>query len=331
MKRILSVILAFVITICWVPCLAAETAFSDVPADAWYAPYVEVCVEEGLMKGTGRGLFEPERALTDLECLVLALRLYDIQQGGDGALEALPEGWGQLTLTTADGKQTTGKFGIKFDYYSFLRDGNADANLCFYLADNELDWGKSVDGKAATLAYSATDTCTGTTKFWQPNGTDWVLSFLPDDAEQRIVIRDIYTMSLFASNWWHSAVYTAWVWGLRGERTPQIARLAQSTEGLYTFRRSFALAVSEAAGKLEVLDPSAAPTRVADSDPDLPAITALYQAGILTGVDGTGDFAPYNTLTRAEAAAMMARVLRPELRVAAPTSPPPQGSATQGP
>lgn len=330
MKRFLCVVLSLIITIGCVPCLAADAvrsgeadklsvSFSDVPADSWYAPYVDVCVAEGLMAGTGRGLFEPERALTDLECLVLALRLYDIQRGGDGALEALPEGWGQLTLTTADGKQITGKFGEKFDYDSFIRDGNADANLYFYLADSELDWGKSVGGKSATLAYSAKDSCTGTVRFWDPDndGKNWALSFLPDDAEQRSVIRDIYTMSLFASTWWHSAVYTAWVWGLRGESTPQLARLAQSTEGSYTFRRSFALAISEAAGELEVVDPTAAPTRVADSDQDLPAITALYQAGILTGVDGTGDFAPYNTLTRAEAAAMLARVARPELRIGA--------------
>lgn len=291
----------------------SSVVFSDVPADSWYAPYVDVCVEEGLMEGTGRGLFEPERALTDLECLVLALRLYDIQRGGDGALEALPEGWGQLTLTTADGKQITGRFGEKFYYSSFIRDGNADANLYFTLADSELDWGKSVGGKSATLAYSAKDSCTGTVRFWDPDndGKNWALSFLPDDPEERTAIRDLYRESLFHSTWWHSAVYTARVWGLYGSGTPQIASLAQSTEGSFTFRRSFALAISEAAGELEVTNPTAAPTGV--SEPDRPAITALYQAGILTGVDASGDFAPYNTLTRAEAAAMLARVVRPRL------------------
>lgn len=293
----------------------SSVVFSDVPANAWYAPYVDVCVAEGLMEGTGRGLFEPERALTDLECLVLALRLYDVQRGGDGALETLPEGWGQLTLTTADGKQITGKFGEKFDYSSFIRDGNADANLYLTLADSELDWGKSVGGQTATLAYSAKDTCTGTVRVWDPDndGKNWALSFLPDDPEEQTAIRDLYRESLFHSTWWHSAVYTARVWGLYGAETPQIASLAQSTEGAFTFRRSFALAISEAAGKLKVTNPTAAPTGV--SEGDLPAITALYQAGILTGVDGTGDFAPYNTLTRAEAAAMLARVVQPSLRI----------------
>ena len=32
-----------------------ETGFVDVSAGDWFAPYVEVCVEEGLMAGTGEG------------------------------------------------------------------------------------------------------------------------------------------------------------------------------------------------------------------------------------------------------------------------------------
>lgn len=47
----------------------------------------------------------------------------------------------------------------------------------------------------------------------------------------------------------------------------------------------------------------------ADSD-----VLAFYNAGILTGVDAWGTFAPDKTLTRAETAAMVARVARPALR-----------------
>ena len=43
-------------------------------------------------------------------------------------------------------------------------------------------------------------------------------------------------------------------------------------------------------------------------------VLAFYNAGILTGVDDWGTFAGDKTLTRAECAAMVARVARPELR-----------------
>ena len=43
-------------------------------------------------------------------------------------------------------------------------------------------------------------------------------------------------------------------------------------------------------------------------------VLAFYNAGILTGVDDWGTFAGERTLTRAECAAMVARVARPELR-----------------
>ena len=44
------------------------------------------------------------------------------------------------------------------------------------------------------------------------------------------------------------------------------------------------------------------------------AVLSFYNAGILTGVDDWGTFAPDKTLTRADTAAMVARVARPELR-----------------
>lgn len=44
-------------------------------------------------------------------------------------------------------------------------------------------------------------------------------------------------------------------------------------------------------------------------------VLRFYNAGILTGVDAYGTFAPDKPLTRAEAAAMVARVVRPEQRL----------------
>ena len=49
-------------------------------------------------------------------------------------------------------------------------------------------------------------------------------------------------------------------------------------------------------------------------DTDDPTVLRFYNAGILTGVDGWGTFAPDKSLTRAETAALVARIARPALR-----------------
>ena len=57
---------------------------------------------------------------------------------------------------------------------------------------------------------------------------------------------------------------------------------------------------------------------IPDMDPDSPdsaAAARLYQAGVLTGVDTVGNFAPDAPLTRAQAAVIFARILDPDLRV----------------
>lgn len=103
MRRFFSLALALALALP-LPALGAEdTGFVDVHPGDWFAPYVEVCVDRGLMKGTGEGRFSPEATLNYAECMTLAWRLYDIQRGGDGSVEAAPEDWGRMTLTAQDG------------------------------------------------------------------------------------------------------------------------------------------------------------------------------------------------------------------------------------
>ena len=45
------------------------------------------------------------------------------------------------------------------------------------------------------------------------------------------------------------------------------------------------------------------------------AVLELYNAGIVTGVDGQGNFAPKSPLTWAQAATIFARLLDPALRI----------------
>ena len=191
------------------PALAAEAVtFTDVAADTWYAPYVEACAEDGLMKGAGGGRFDPGGVMTLPEALTLAARIHHRTHGGDGALPPAPE---ELTVT---------------------------------------------------------------------EGRPWWIDALWYAVENGI-LED-------------AALYTP---------LPQ---------GPAT-RWDLARLMAAAAGELE-------PIREAAPGPGLDAeiwltVLPLYEAGILNGVDGSGAFHPEGTLTRAEAAAMAARITRPELRL----------------
>lgn len=286
--------------------------FADVKPDDWFAPYVEVCVEEGLMQGTGEGNFEPERELTYMECLILALRLYDLQRGGTGALEEVPEDWNVLTLTTADGREFRGKLaeGGLFGFHSFIRDGNADAHLYFYVWEEEIDWAEAVNETAATLTVLG-KSHPGTVLLRKQNNTPpWPLFFYPLDPAVNSAIRHMDGAP--AETWRRQAVYTALIWELN---SPTFAALLSYAHGdTEATRALLAQTLYETVGDLEAINDIAA-------TPDLPdgtAILSLYRAGILTGVDGAGTFHGEGTLTRAEAAAMLARIVRPELRISLP-------------
>ena len=90
MKKILSLLLVTVLmfALC-APAMAAGTAssFSDVPAGSWYAEYVDVACEAGLMKGMGGNKFSPEGSLTVAEAITLAARLHNMYHGNSAVLE----------------------------------------------------------------------------------------------------------------------------------------------------------------------------------------------------------------------------------------------------
>ena len=59
------------------PTLAAEeTGFSDVSGADWFAPYVEVCTQEGLLNGVGDGRFDPQGQVTMGQVIVMSARVF---------------------------------------------------------------------------------------------------------------------------------------------------------------------------------------------------------------------------------------------------------------
>lgn len=59
----LVMLLAVVLLLGAVPA-AAFAGFADVPADAWYAPAVQTCTEQGLFQGTSPTTFSPDLSMT---------------------------------------------------------------------------------------------------------------------------------------------------------------------------------------------------------------------------------------------------------------------------
>ena len=76
------------------------------------------------------------------------------------------------------------------------------------------------------------------------------------------------------------------------------------------FMALLALATHGAEGSLPAIN-----AITALPDTDNADVLRFYNAGILTGTDSLGTFSPVGTLTRSEAAAMIARILEPDLRV----------------
>ena len=198
---------ALCLSLCLPAALAAETSFPDVKEDDWFAPYISICVEHGLMNGTDNG-FQPEKVLTNGEAAALAARIREKLTG-------------QVIVFPAQGEAV---WPWTYPYTSYLEDAI-----------------QALDGHEEAARVIAAPVSPAT-------------------------------------------------------RSGFMALLALATHG------------------------------AEDSLPAINAITALpdtdnadvlrfYNAGILTGTDSLGTFSPVGTLTRSEAAAMIARILEPDLRV----------------
>ena len=79
-KRMLCLLLAAILCagLLLSGCSAAELkngAFTDVPADAWYAPAAAALQEKGLMNGVGEGRFDPQGVFTRAQLATVLYRM----------------------------------------------------------------------------------------------------------------------------------------------------------------------------------------------------------------------------------------------------------------
>lgn len=295
------------------------TEFTDVPAGSWFEKGVATCVQEGVMVGTGEGRFSPDAELSVAECLTLALRLYDLQRGGDGTMEKVPEDWGKLTLTLNDGTVFQGYGEV---YQPFAWSDGEEGGLYVSCQDHgatlqeQEAWGSARLGPA-TVSLGGRD-IPGAMEMHM-GASDFLLFFVPDDPGDNEAIKNTYCEDApNPQKWYRDAAYTAKAWGLRDDEHPGFSGLlAWSGSNLDrpANREAFALALHDAAGKLEkkftvetIHDIYYGEGHLLTREED-GGIFALYEAGVLGGVDEFGTFGGHQDLTRAEAATMVARVL----------------------
>ena len=72
-KRLLCAFLC--LNLCLGFARGAGDSFPDVKDTDWFAPYVKVCVDAGLMNGTGDGGFSPANTITVAQVAAIAARL----------------------------------------------------------------------------------------------------------------------------------------------------------------------------------------------------------------------------------------------------------------
>ena len=269
--------------------MTENTGFSDVSSADWFAPYVKVCVEEGLMKGIGGSFFAPDETLSDIECTVLALRLHDLGQGGDGVFDKAPDSWGYATLSLPDGTVREGYFDDG-SVWGWTQLGRGDLGHFGIRLNTEEEkaWGRSMDYQSAVFSVNGKD-LSGKMHL---NGPGF-LYFAPLEYSD---VQDARFAPLPGA-WWRDAWYYAEQNGLAG----------LTYDG--SERRGFA---TQMAAVTDLPAINEIPGLPDTGDPDT---LELYRAGVLTGSNEYGTFNGYSTMTRAEAAAICARILRPELRV----------------
>lgn len=346
MKRILSLILTAVfLSALSIPCGATGTetttsraypGFADVAEGSASYDAIKLCYERGLMNGASDTAFNPQGKLTVAQLVVLAARLYDLQNGGDGTVPELPD-LSQPYLRFYDGE---GNLIASYSRPEELPAYNTAANPYIALSQTPDD-------------PALPETCTLQIGY---EGYNWVGSyegmreshesaggvmhqglvgtgyrFADPKASRFTTLPGQQYVEQYKDAWWFPAVFYLGSEGVMSFDGELVYRASGGNNGDNSgydpavrfskdnaARSLFAWFIDLTAGELEAVNET---VNVPDVDPDetrdAGAILRLYQAGVLTGVGKAGNFGGDKELTRAQAAIMMARVLEPSLRVRA--------------
>lgn len=311
-----------------------EGGFTDVSPTDWFAPYVDVCVEAGLMKGTGAGQFSPNSFVTRAEAMTIAARLHHILNGGDGNLPAPPEGWGLMTVEFENGTV------LHFDSDAYRLYPIPMSSVLGAVVSQEqmktLDWFGREDFVRAKISAEFADGTAGPWPclvYWNSWGGEGQghMRFKREyetgtEEEQEGFDRLMGKLTSLKrpsmKGWFRNTVHYLETVGLGGSSFNYFEAALSDANRMEYVRYLDAVAKDILNEDTYLNDISDFPDSTKHMDTE--AVLRFYNAGILTGKDEYGTFAPEHTLTRAECAAMASRILKPELRLKFQPTPTPE-------
>lgn len=338
-KRISAILLALVMALALAaPALAAQLPFTDVPKGHWAYDDIQYCYENALFKGKSETSFDPDAVLTVAEAVALAGRLCWWTNGGKGDLPAAPD----LTGVYARFRGEDGKELAALDY----EHGPAAISWSgSYIALSETyddpAYPETCTVEVGLEGFFPTRTSKCTREAHNFNGGYMSYGYIgtgyriEDDETHAELLRinslvnpDMVTAES-VNEWWYPADFWLRYYNEYSAITDMCFRISMrypDENGAYSStnydavawfprenasRAMFARLISGALSEeLAVLNDT---SNLPDVDPieniDAEAILRLYGAGILTGVDSTGRFDGSGELTRAQAAAILARAL----------------------
>ncbi len=335
MKRILGAILTAVfLSALSIPCAAADTGrtypgFSDVAEGS--APYeaVKLCYERGLMNAVSDTAFSPQGKLNVAQLVVLAARLYNLQNGGDGTVPDLPDlsqpylrfydSEGNLFASFNSAQELQYNAGEQ-PYISLSNASDApDLPETCKLEIGFEDYGQVRSFEGVKESHESA----GGTMHQGFVGTGY--RFADPEARRFAALPNRSLMEQFQEAWWFPAAFYLGIENVLHIEGELFYRASNGDDSGYdpavrfsrdnATRSLFAWLVERASGELEAINETVTvPDVNPDETLDAAAILRLYQAGVLTGVDQAGNFGGNKELTQAQAAIMMARVLDPALR-----------------
>lgn len=291
-------------------------AFSDVPENAWYADAAQLCVDRGLLKGTGEDTFSPDNAVTLAEVMTVAVRLHYRAHGGTGDPPAAPDSWGTGALSTPSGATLLTFNTCDLDRgLTYRYDQESPRRLHLYLtvtAEERAALTPAGGPAQAVLTLNGVTVLTG--GLAPAEGSANRMEFVADPGSDYTAFNRELSAFLPAPAsglWYRDALWYAREHGMV-DGQPMEASFEEPAA-----RQDLAEWLCSALPQSALT-----PINTVDILPDSgdPEVLALYRAGILTGVDSTGAFAPERTLSRAELATVLARVADPSLRVTIPTA-----------
>nr|WP_325238011.1 S-layer homology domain-containing protein [uncultured Oscillibacter sp.] len=342
MKRIAGLILTavFLSALC-IPCAATDTGraypgFSDVAEGSASYEAIKLCYERGLMNGTSDTAFNPQGKLNVAQLVVLAARLYNLQNGGDGTVPDLPDlSQPYLRFYDSEGNLFASFNSAQELQYNageqpYISLSNApDAPDAPDLPETcKLEIGFEDYGQVRSFeGVKESHESAGGTMHQGFVGTGY--RFADPEARRFAALPNRSLMEQFQETWWFPAAFYLGIENvlhIEGELFYRASNGNNGDDSGYdpavrfskdnATRSLFAWLVERTAGELEILNETVdIPDINPDETQDAAAILRLYQAGVLTGVDQAGNFGGGKELTRAQAAIMMARVLEPSLRV----------------